>query len=101
MDWVDRFKELQSRNEQNNAQFAAWLDIPRSTLHSIYSNRNQPSQHTLDRICAHLRITEIELRYDNDELHKLTDEQYNHLMAWNKLPEEKKRILSDLITLLL
>jgi len=99
VDVVDRLKEIQDDLALSNAQFADKLSLPRSTLQSLYKNRNHPSKQTMDTICKSLKVSETQLLYGNDRLHLLTDEQYNLLMDWCKLSEEKKKAISELIAL--
>ena len=94
---VDRLFEMQGN--MTNAQFAEKIGLKRSTLQSIYKNRNQPTQQTIDAICAKLLTTETQLKYDSTELHTLTKEQLKLLSDWAMLPEKKQELYSELIAL--
>jgi transcriptional regulator with XRE-family HTH domain len=99
VDIVERLMNMQKELGMNKAQFASKLGLPRSTLQSLYKYRNSPSEQTLETICESLKVTESQLKYGSDELHKLTEEQLALLLNWSKLTEDKKRLFHELIAL--
>lgn len=100
-DVIGRIKELCAQKGWTNYRLAKESDITYSTLNSLLrSSSSFPSIPTLRRICDGLGIT-LEQFFAEKEPVVVTEEQREHLLRWQRLPEADKVLAEAYIQALL
>jgi transcriptional regulator with XRE-family HTH domain len=87
---VDRIQEILDRYELTAARLADQLDVPRSTISHILSERNKPSLDFIQKVLAN--FPEINASWLVKGEGKIFDDNSN-LFYSNKLENEKKEVL--------
>ncbi len=72
-------------------------NLSQSTISNIFKRNNAPTIPTLVEVCRSFGITLAQFFSDGTDSIELTEEQWKLLQQWNKLTDEKKKILFDLM----
>lgn len=77
-------------------------DVPWQTVKNLFSENSNPTIATLEKICKGLGITMSQFFEEEKEVCIiLTSEQQYLMNRWNVLSEKNKRIISDILDIMM
>lgn len=89
---IERIKSLCAARGWSYYRLAKESGIPYSTLNTTLNKANAPSLWTLKKICDGMDITLSQFFDEQGGTPPVTQEQYQHLMKWEKLDERGKAL---------
>lgn len=98
---IERIQSLCKARSWTSYRLAKESGITYSTLCTMLHKANAPSLPTLIKICNGFGITLAQFFDVDDERALLTEAESAHLLRWNKLSEENRKIAEKYIDYLL
>ena len=96
MDTKQRIAELAKERGWSNYELAKRSGVQLTTIQNMYHRNYEPTIPTLQALCRALGIS-LSQFFAEGELVDITEEQRGVLTLWNRLSEEQKRIVCDLM----
>ena len=96
MDTKQRIAELAQERNWSNYELAKRSGVQLTTIQNMYHRNYEPTIPTLQALCKALGIS-LSQFFAEGELVDITEEQRGVLTLWNRLSEEQKRIVRDLM----
>ena len=97
MNILDKILELREKRGWTEYRLSEESNLPQSTISSWYSKKMTPSFSSLEKICNAFHITLSQFFADENSLVDLTEEQRGMLEEWNRLADEQKKIICNLL----
>jgi transcriptional regulator with XRE-family HTH domain len=97
MDVLEKIKRLQEERSWSGLRLAEMAGLSPSTISMMYMRNNQPSVPTLQAICEAFGITLSQFFSESNIPPGLTSEQKTLLKHWNRLTDDQKKAVLDLI----
>lgn len=97
MDVLQKIKELLNQYGWSVYKLSIESGVPQSTLANMFSRNNLPTIPTLEMICNGFGITLSDFFDDKKQNLKLSEEQSLLLRKYQKLSENKKRLMIELL----
>lgn len=92
-----KIKQLMDERGWSEYRLSKEANLSQSTISNIFKRNNAPTIPTLVEVCRSFGITLAQFFSDGTDSIELTEEQWKLLQQWNKLTDEKKKILFDLM----
>ncbi|MBQ3427702.1 MAG: helix-turn-helix transcriptional regulator [Clostridia bacterium] len=96
MDALQRIRELLEQYDWSVYKLSVKSGLPQSTLANMFARNNLPTIPTLEMICRGFGISMAEF-FDYTEDDCLSSEQKTFLTKYNKLNQEQKKLITDVI----
>ena len=96
MDTKQRIAELRQERGWSNYELAKRSGLQLPTIQNMYHRNYEPTLPTLQAICKAFGISLSQFFAEGD-LVDLTPEQHETLAIWNRLSDDQKRIVRDLM----
>lgn len=98
MDILEKIREYRIERNWSEYQLAEKSELPQSTISSWYRKNQIPTIPSLEKICNAFGITLAQFfTDDNTEIVSLTKQQSELLHEWNRLTENQKKIIFQLL----
>lgn len=97
MDVKARLQQLMDERDWTIYRAAKEAGIPWSTVRNMFKRNTEPSIQTLECLCNGMGMT-LSQFFDEDNSLGLLPEQVQLLQEWNRLRENDKRLIQELIT---
>lgn len=95
MDALQRIKDLLNQYQWSTYKLCVKSGLPQSTLANMFARNNLPTLQTLEMICKGFGISLSQFfDYEGDDILKKQD---NFLVKYNRLTDEQKRVILDVI----
>lgn len=95
MDALQRIKDLLNKYQWSTYKLAIKSGLPQSTLANMFARNNLPTLQTLEMICKGFGISLAQF-FDCEE-DDILKEQDNFLIKYNRLTDEQKKIVLDVM----
>ena len=96
MDALQRIKNLLDQYQWSTYKLSIKSDLPQSTLANMFARNNLPTLQTLEMICNGFGIS-LSQFFDYEENDKSLLKQDSFLIKYNRLTDEQKRIVLDVM----
>ena len=96
MDALQRIKDLLDEYQWSTYKLSVKSGLPQSTLANMFARNNLPTLQTLELICKGFGIS-LSQFFDYEENDKILQEQDNFLVKYNRLTDEQKKIILDVM----
>lgn len=100
MDITLRIKQLMDERGWSEYRLSKESNLSQSTIANIFKRNNAPTIPTLEAVCKAFGLTLAQFFAEGKEPIELTDEQWKLFAQWNKLTDEKKKVLFDLMNIM-
>lgn len=101
MDYLERLRYLMKQRNLSEYKLSQLSEVPQSTINSLFKKGYLPTITTLESLCNGMDITLSEFFYRPD-LKKNNDEEERELLQkWNLLKENERKVIHEVIELLL
>lgn len=98
MNILEKIRKFRIERNWTEYQLAEKSELPQSTISSWYRKNQIPSIPSLEKICNAFGITLAQFfTDDNTEIVSLTKQQSELLHEWNRLTENQKKIIFQLL----
>lgn len=98
MDVLEKITKYRLERNWTEYQLAEKSNLPQSTISSWYRKNQIPTIPSLKKICEAFNITLSQFFSDNTlETFKLTENQASLIHEWNRLTEEQRKAVLNLI----
>ncbi|MCR4692566.1 MAG: helix-turn-helix domain-containing protein [Firmicutes bacterium] len=96
MDALQRIKDLLDEYQWGVYKLCVKSGLPQSTLANMFARNNLPTLQTLEMICKGFGISLAQF-FDYGENDDILQEQNSFLIKYNRVTEEQKRIVVDVM----
>ena len=96
MDALQRIKDLLDKYQWSAYKLCVKSGLPQSTLANMFARNNLPTLQTLEMICKGFGISLAQF-FDYEENDSILQGQDNFLIKYNRLTEEQKKIILDVM----
>ena len=96
MDTKQRIAELAQERSWSNYELAKRSGVQLSTIQNMYHRNYEPTIPTLQALCKAFGIS-LSQFFSEGENADVTEEQHEILSLWNRLSDEQKRIVRELM----
>jgi transcriptional regulator with XRE-family HTH domain len=95
MDALQRIKDLLNQYQWSTYKLSVKSGLPQSTLANMFARNNLPTLQTLEMICKGFGISLAQFfDYEEDDILK---KQNDFLVKYNRLTDEQKKIIIDVM----
>ncbi|MBR4723602.1 MAG: helix-turn-helix transcriptional regulator [Clostridia bacterium] len=96
MDALQRIKDLLNQYQWSAYKLCVKSGLPQSTLANMFARNNLPTLQTLEMICKGFGIS-LSQFFDYEEDGNTLQKQNDFLTKYNRLSDEQKRIVLDVM----
>lgn len=96
MDALQRIKDLLNQYQWSAYKLCVKSGLPQSTLANMFARNNLPTLQTLEMICKGFGISLAQF-FDYEGNDGILHEQNNFLVKYNRLSDEQKKIILDVM----
>jgi len=96
MDALQRIKDLLDQYQWSTYKLSVKSGLPQSTLANMFARNNLPTLQTLEMICKGFGIS-LSQFFDYEENDEILQKQDDFLVKYNRLTDEQKRIVLDVM----
>lgn len=93
----DKVDSLRLENGWSIYELAMKAGISPTTIYNWRDRLSSPTLSLLDAVCFAFGISIVDFIMNGDELTALTDEQKEVIHLWNKLSDEQKKLITNLM----
>lgn len=100
MDTKLRITQLMDERGWSEYRLSKEANLSQSTISNIFKRNNAPTISTLEAVCKAFGITLAQFFSEGKTPIELSEEQWELFKKWNKLTDEKKRVLFELMNIM-
>lgn len=100
MDTKLRITQLMDERGWSEYRLSKEANLSQSTISNIFKRNNAPTISTLEAVCKAFGITLAQFFSEGKNPIELSEEQWELFKKWNKLTDEKKRVLFELMNIM-
>ena len=101
MDVSERLRELMAERGMNTYSLSKKSNIAWNTVKNYSTRNTKPTLATLSALCEGLGISLVQFFDTEGTTVELTAEQQHLVNRWNRLSDKQKRVVSDMMDLLI